>query len=163
MSVGETYPLPVPDLLSSESPSSEIVDGCRGTDMERRVEPDEAGLRRGEGRTGVRVDAAPGALAAAAACALRELLIDRLAGDEETDEDAPGVSSIDGGGLLVLGLCPAEIAAATPPPRSFEGVPGILTPLASRSMLPLSLPYAGGGAKVPTLGARPHFFTLASM
>lgn len=33
----------------------------------------------------------------------------------------------------------------------------------SSKMLPRSLPYAGGGARVPTLGARPHFFTLASM
>lgn len=34
---------------------------------------------------------------------------------------------------------------------------------ASSRMLPRSLPYAGGGASVPTLGARPHFLTFASM
>ena len=36
-------------------------------------------------------------------------------------------------------------------------------PPTSSSMLPRSLPYAGGGARVPTLGANPHFFTFASM
>lgn len=42
------------------------------------------------------------------------------------------------------------LLARTPPPTSSR-------------MLPRSLPYAGGGARVPTLGARPHFFTLASI
>jgi hypothetical protein len=37
-----------------------------------------------------------------------------------------------------------------------------MKPLSSR-MLPRSLPYAGGGASVPMLGASPHFLTLASM
>ena len=56
-----------------------------------------------------------------------------------------------------------------------EGVPAIggvdealpsadlMPPPASSKMLPLSLPYAGGGARVPTLGAKPHFLTFASM
>lgn len=45
-----------------------------------------------------------------------------------------------------------------------ENVPaGLVPPPTSSSILPRSLPYAGGGAKVPTLGANPHFFTLASM
>ena len=40
---------------------------------------------------------------------------------------------------------------------------GETSPPACNKMLPRSLPYAGGGASVPTLGARPHFFTLASI
>jgi len=34
---------------------------------------------------------------------------------------------------------------------------------AARGMLPRSEPCAGGGASVPTLGAKPHFLTLASI
>lgn len=33
----------------------------------------------------------------------------------------------------------------------------------SKRMLPCSLPYGGGGANEPFMGARPHFFTFASM
>lgn len=40
---------------------------------------------------------------------------------------------------------------------------GMISPPAARSRLPRSLPYGGGGASVPTLGANPHFLTLASM
>lgn len=40
---------------------------------------------------------------------------------------------------------------------------GITSPPAASRILPRSLPYGGGGASVPELGARPHFFTLASM
>ena len=40
---------------------------------------------------------------------------------------------------------------------------GVMSPPAARRMLPRSLPYGGGGARVPELGARPHFLTLASM
>lgn len=49
-------------------------------------------------------------------------------------------------------------------PTGGDPTPGVLVPPPTSSrMLPRSLPYAGGGANVPTLGARPHFFTLASM
>lgn len=34
---------------------------------------------------------------------------------------------------------------------------------AARRILPRSEPYAGGGARVPTLGAKPHFLTFASI
>lgn len=34
---------------------------------------------------------------------------------------------------------------------------------ASKRMLPCSLPYGGGGARLPVIGARPHFFTFASI
>lgn len=40
---------------------------------------------------------------------------------------------------------------------------GVSSPPAASKMLPRSLPYGGGGASVPELGASPHFFTLASM
>jgi hypothetical protein len=42
--------------------------------------------------------------------------------------------------------------------------PGLcpLCPVSSR-ILPCSLPYGGGGAKLPVVGASPHFFTFASM
>jgi hypothetical protein len=33
----------------------------------------------------------------------------------------------------------------------------------SKRILPCSLPYGGGGARLPVVGAKPHFFTLASM
>lgn len=34
---------------------------------------------------------------------------------------------------------------------------------ASSRMLPCSLPYGGGGARLPVIGANPHFLTFASM
>ncbi len=43
--------------------------------------------------------------------------------------------------------------------RPEEGV----CPPAAKRILPRSLPYAGGGASVPIMGARPHFFTFASI
>lgn len=36
-------------------------------------------------------------------------------------------------------------------------------PFDSSRIDPRSEPYAGGGASVPSMGARPHFLTLASM
>jgi hypothetical protein len=64
---------------------------------------------------------------------------------------------LDGVGDEVPGVAPGVLLGVlmfvldrTPPPTS-------------NSMLPRSLPYAGGGASVPTLGASPHFFTLASI
>ena len=36
-------------------------------------------------------------------------------------------------------------------------------PFDSSNILPLSLPYAGGGASVPNIGASPHFLTFASI
>lgn len=33
----------------------------------------------------------------------------------------------------------------------------------SSKMLPCSLPYGGGGARLPVIGAKPHFFTFASI
>jgi len=58
--------------------------------------------------------------------------------DEGTGDEAPGVPFGELSGL-----------ERTRPPTS-------------NKMLPRSLPYAGGGASVPTLGAKPHFLTLAS-
>lgn len=54
------------------------------------------------------------------------------------------------------------------PPAGLAGDPtplgnGVISPPAARRMLPTSLPYAGGGASVPTLGASPHRLTFASM
>lgn len=34
---------------------------------------------------------------------------------------------------------------------------------ASNNILPCSLPYGGGGARLPVIGASPHFFTFASI
>ena len=56
-----------------------------------------------------------------------------------------------------------EGASAVPGETDAPPSAGLKPPPASRRMLPLSLPYAGGGASVPTLGASPHFFTFASM
>lgn len=40
---------------------------------------------------------------------------------------------------------------------------GVMSPPAASRILPRSLPYGGGGASVPALGAKPHFFTFASI
>ena len=57
-----------------------------------------------------------------------------------------------------------DLAASSraPTPSALLVRPGVPYPT-SRSILPRSLPYAGGGASVPVIGARPHFFTFASM
>ena len=67
----------------------------------------------------------------------------------------PSISSIEGGGERSSLL---DLLADPGMGLELEGVPP-----AWRSILPRSEPYAGGGASVPTLGARPHFFTFASM
>lgn len=68
--------------------------------------------------------------------------------------------------LALIQLRPPPLPAPTcSSPSSDSPVPARLRamkPLSSR-MLPRSLPYAGGGASVPMLGASPHFLTLASM
>ena len=48
-------------------------------------------------------------------------------------------------------------------PAGDPTVIGVTSPPAASKMLPRSLPYGGGGANVPELGANPHFLTFASM
>lgn len=48
-------------------------------------------------------------------------------------------------------------------PAGEPTVMGVTSPPAASNMLPRSLPYGGGGASVPALGAKPHFLTFASM
>jgi len=76
-------------------------------------------------------------------------------------DDSTGVFTV----RLLLGRrdrCERRERVEAPAGEPMAGI-GVISPPAASKILPRSLPYAGGGASVPTLGAKPHFFTLASI